>query len=135
MSQYIFFYSLYYQFYTVVFSVLPIMVELLIQLLMELTDFCKLMASNININKEQNTSSVITEVYEPLDKQSAILLVVLMDILKSTEHVCVSLLYCKSRYTVRKITATQKPGLLHSDRREKVSLIASNLSFLSISNL
>lgn len=86
-SQYTFYYSLHYQFQMVVFSVLPIMVELLIELHTELTDFCQLMASNININKEQNTSSVIMDVYEPLDKQSDILLVVLMDILKSTEHV------------------------------------------------
>lgn len=131
---YVFYNPLHYHFHMVVFSVLPIMVELLIELLTELTDFCKLMASNININKEQNTSSVIIEVYEHLDKQSDILLVVLMDILKSTERVP-SLLYCKSGYTVCKITASQKPGLLHSDTREKVSLIASNLSFLSIANL
>lgn len=35
---------------------------------MDLTDFCKLTASNITINKRQNTSSVIIEVYEPFDK-------------------------------------------------------------------
>lgn len=53
---------------------------------MELTVFCELIASNININNRQKTSSVIIEVYEPLDKNHTILLVVLMDVLKSTEH-------------------------------------------------